>query len=408
MESTSGYRSSRGRSRPFAGFFWAGFECATGVNRHGRRIDQVAATGHDRHADEDYERLAAAGFRTARDAIRWPLVDAGGRYDFSSVEPVMRAAERHGVEVVYDLFHFGYPRDLDLFSDDFPDRFEAYCHAAARFVARHSGEPYAFTPVNEPSYFAWAAGDAALFAPHLSGRSWDLKVRLVRAAIRGIDAIRSVSPEARIVNVDPVCRVVAPAGRPDLAADVAAFNDGAVFQSWDLLSGRILPELGGSPEHLGTVGINYYWTNQWDVTRPGVPLADDDPRRAPLSELVAAVWKRYGAELVITETGHVDEKRGPWLREVTREALSARAAGVPLQGVCLYPILGMPEWHDETVWTRMGLWDVEPGGRFERRVCESMREALEEAIGTFETGESTNPHELTRSSENRKYSCKVV
>jgi hypothetical protein len=372
METISGHDRA-----PFAGFVWAGFECATGLNRHGRWIDQVAATGHDRHADEDYGRLAALGIRTVRDAIRWPVVDARGRYDFTPVETLLRASERHGIEIVYDLFHFGYPREIDLFSEDFPDRFEAYCRAAARFVSARSAEPFAFTPVNEPSYFAWAAGDAALFAPHLRGRSWDLKVRLARAAIRGIEAIWDVCPGARIVNVDPVCRVVAPPGGPDLTSEVAGFNDGAVFQAWDMLAGRLLPELGGSPEHLGTVGMNYYWTNQWEVTRPGIPLADDDPRRLPLHEMVRVVWERYGADLAITETSHVGDNRGPWLRETARESARVLAEGIPLRGLCLYPILGMPEWHDESVWTRMGLWDL--GGDLERRECESMCAALADA-----------------------------
>jgi hypothetical protein len=32
-----------------------------------------------------------------------------------------------------------------------------------------------------------------------------------------------------------------------------------------------------------------------------------------------------------------------------------------LAGICLYPVLGMPEWHDRERWTRMGLWDLEHG-----------------------------------------------
>ena len=35
------------------------------------------------------------------------------------------------------------------------------------------------------------------------------------------------------------------------------------------------------------------------------------------------------------------------------------AEGVPLGGICLYPILGMPEWHARDQWARMGLWDLE-------------------------------------------------
>ena len=119
-----------------------------------------------------------------------------------------------------------------------------------------------------------------------------------------------------------------------------------------MLCGRLLPELGGSRKHLDVVGINYYWTNQWEWgAAPGAdgvisPLAEDDPRRWPLGDLVRSVWTRYGGEVMITETSHIGDSRGRWLREVAEEAQMLLLDGVPIRGVCLYPILGMPEWHD--------------------------------------------------------------
>src|SRR5262249_22286830 len=158
-------------------------------------------------------------------------------------------------------------------------------------------------------------------------------------------------PDAHIVNVDALCRVVVPRGRTDLQEEADYFNSTVVFQSWDMLSGKVLPELGGSPKHLGTVGVNYYWTNQWEYRRPGLPLHDHDPRRWPLRQLVQSVWERYRADLLITETSHVGDKRPVWLRELTIEAVALLDTGVPLRGVCLYPILGMPEWHAQEQWT---------------------------------------------------------
>jgi hypothetical protein len=361
----------------FRSFFLAGFEGATGINAHGQHLDQVSATRHDCHVSEDYARLAAVGIRAARECVRWPLVDRGGRYDFSSLRPFVSAAREGGVELIYDLFHFGYPADCDPLADDFAARFADYCYAVARYVTEEAGGPYYFTPVNEPSYFAWAAGEAKLFAPHLTGQGWPLKVALVRAAIQGINAIRAACPDAVIVNADPVCRVVFPADRPELQAEAERFNSQVVFESLDMLAGRLRPDLGGSPQHLGVVGLNYYWTNQWDLARPGVPLAEDDERRAPLAQFVREVWRRYGADVVITETSHVGEKRAAWLREVAAEARALLDEGVPLKGVCLYPILGMPEWHAPHVWARMGLWDLEADGAELRRVIhEPMRREL--------------------------------
>lgn len=370
----------------FRSFFLAGFEGSTGYNRHGHWFDQVVATGHDKTVDEDYRQLAELGLHAARETIRWPLVDLGnGRYDFSSVKPFVEAARNHGVEVIWDLFHYGYPQGLDLWSEEFPKRFADYCYAVGRYIARHGEGTCAFTPVNEPSFMSYAAGEKGLFAPHVTGRGWDLKVALIRAAIEGVNALWGACPGARIVNVDPLCRVVCPFGRPDLEEEVRDFNERLVFQSWDMLCGRLLPELGGSHAHLDVVGINYYWTNQWEwggiAREDGVvpPLADDDPRRWSLGDLVRSVWERYGGEVMITETSHIGDHRGRWLREVADEAEMLLLDGVSIRGVCLYPILGMPEWHDPDIWTPMGLWDPvchrDPCG--ERLICGPMLEALQ-------------------------------
>jgi hypothetical protein len=365
----------------FRSFFFAGFECATGYNARGQWIDQVAATHHDKHADEDYKRLREVGIYAAREAIRWPLVDQGcGRYDFSSADPFILASQAHEIEVIWDLFHYGYPNDLDLFSEEFPKRFADYCYAAVRHICSRSERPCYYTPVNEPSFFAWAGGHVGRFAPHCVGKGVELKRALIRAAIQGIEAIWAAAPNARIVNVDPLCHVVAPPDRPELARDAAWFNANAVFESWDMLGGRLMPELGGSRKHLDIIGINYYWTNQWELGRDEQPLPADDPRRVPLRDLVRTVHRRYGRDLLMTETAHVDDMRPKWLEYVADETEALLDEGIPLRGVCLYPILGMPEWHEPTKWTQMGLWELSNcGSHLERVLCEPMFQALKKA-----------------------------
>jgi hypothetical protein len=343
----------------FKSFFFAGFECATGYNEKGEWIDQISATWHDQHADEDYRRLKEVGMHATREAIRWPLVDRGnGEYDFSSVKPFVEAARKHGVQVIWDLFHYGYPEGVDLFSEAFAERFAAYCKACIKYICENLDGPVFVTPVNEPSYYSWAAAEVGKFAPHEKGRGFELKYSLCRAAIRGIDAIWEVCPDARIVNADPLCYVVPQLGKPEMQPDCDGFNNIAVFQSWDMLCGKLHPELGGSRKHLDIIGINYYWTNQWELGTDHGPLADDDPRRVPLRKLIKSVHERYGGELMISETSHVNEHRSRWIMEVAHEAEAVLEAGVPLLGVCLYPILGMPEWHAQDEWTRLGLWDV--------------------------------------------------
>ena len=169
-----------------------------------------------------------------------------------------------------------------------------------------------------------------MFAPFAECRGLDLKISLVAAAIRGIDAICDACPDARIVNTDPLCRVVPATLDDDGEVERArVFNTVDVYQGWDILAGRFLPELGGSTRHLGIVGVNYYAWNQWElgarlidpVTRLREPLDDHDPRRRSLEDLVSDVHERYGAEIVLSETSRSEPLRAAWLRDI---AVAAR------------------------------------------------------------------------------------
>src|SRR5947209_7908634 len=99
----------------FPSFFLAGFECATPINRHGQRIDPVAATGHDRRVRDDYQALRRVGIRAVREGARWNLIDRRGRYDCRLLRPIIEAAQDLGMVVIWDLFHYGYPEDADPF-----------------------------------------------------------------------------------------------------------------------------------------------------------------------------------------------------------------------------------------------------------------------------------------------------
>src|SRR5687768_18615917 len=77
----------------FDSFWIGGFEAATHVNEAGKRLDLIAATEHDVQVDDDYERLRSVGIRTVRDAVRWPLIEQNGKFDFSSLAPMVVAAE---------------------------------------------------------------------------------------------------------------------------------------------------------------------------------------------------------------------------------------------------------------------------------------------------------------------------
>ena len=318
----------------FASFWLGGFESACQRNRYGRRIDMVAATQHDRQAAGDYALLRSVGIAAARDGVRWPSIERGGRFDFASLAPMAAAAREQGVQVNWNLCHYGWPDDVDVFAPTFAERFARFCRAVAEFMADQSDAVPLYTPINEISYLSWAAGDRARIHPRARGRGAELKRQLVRATIAATDALRAVDPRARILTVDPLIHVVAPRAR---SGPAAAAYDEAQFEAWDMLSGRAQPELGGHPRYLDVVGVNFYYDNQWEHPSRRLRWEDDprDERWVPFHRLLARAHARYGRPIFVSETSHVGAGRAAWLRELTGEVERALAIGVPLEGVCL-------------------------------------------------------------------------
>lgn len=351
----------------FQSFFLGGFECSSHVNTSGRRLDMIAATGHDRFARQDYARLREQGVLAARDGIRWHLIEQSpGQYDWSSVLPLVRAARDAGVQVVWDLCHYGWPDDLEVFTPEFIRRFAALSAAFTRLLGEETDATPFLAPMNETSFVAWAGGAVALFPPFLTKRGRELKRHLVRATLAACDAIWEVNPAARLCHIDPICNVVADPAKP---RDVymAHLYHLSQYHVWDMISGRLRPELGGARRYLDIIGVNYYADNQW-VYPGGVEaettIGPDHPQYRPMWHLLRDVYRRYGRPLLIAETGIEDEARPRWLRTVCREARLARRAGVPVEGLCLYPVVNHPGWEDDRH-CHNGLWDYpdHEGGR---------------------------------------------
>ncbi len=360
----------------FQSFFMAGFECSTHRNMSRRRLDMIAATRHDLLAQEDYAQCAEHGIRTVRDGVRWHLVEASpGRYDWSSVLPMLRAAERTGTQAIWDLCHYGWPDDLDVFAPAFVDRFAAFAAAFARLHVEETGRAPFVCPVNEISFLAFAGGDMERCSPHARGRGMELKRNLVRAAIAGTRAVRDAAPGSRFAAIDPVINIVP--RHPGEAEEVRLHN-ASQWQAWDMLCGREEPALGGTEDVLDVVGINYYWNNQW--LHHAEPLSVFDAARfRPFRQLIAAAAARYaGRELFVAETSIEGWPRAAWLRYVTEEVLAARAEGVRVHGVCLYPVISHIGW-DEDRYCANGLFELQPRhGRREvhRPLAEEMARLL--------------------------------
>jgi beta-glucosidase/6-phospho-beta-glucosidase/beta-galactosidase len=348
----------------FKSFWIAGFESACQINSRGVRLDMLKMTQHDRFVVNDYKMLRAFGITTVRDGIRWPCIECEGKCDFSTFVPMLEAALNNGVQVIWNILHYGWPDDLDVFSPDFVSRFARFCQSVAKVIRQTTDEVPFYAPINEISFLAWAAGDVRYIYPHHTGRAKELKRQLIRAAIAGIQEIRAVDSRARFVYVEPIIHVVPPRDRPDLAL-AAAIQRASQFEAWDMLAGYVQPELGGDPSYLDILAVNYYHSNEWEYPENRLRWEDTprDERWIPLHRLLAEVYDRYQLPMFIGETSHFGVGRGPWILEIASEVQEARRQGVPLEGVCLYPILDRPDWDDIDRWHNSGLWDLVPDER---------------------------------------------
>jgi len=331
-----------------------GFECSTHRLPSGRRLDVVRASRHDEFVVEDYQRLKSQDILTCREGLRWHLIETRPyEYDFSSALPMIRASETLGIQVLWDLFHYGWPDDLDIFSPEFIERFAAFARAFAELLASESSQTPYICPVNEISFFAWAGGDCCILNPFTPGRADELKRQMVRASLAATHALWEVNPRTRLVQIDPVINIIADPDRPQDREMVEGFRLGQ-YEAWDMLGGRRNPELGGAPKYLDLIGINYYDRNQWVHNQE--PLFYTDPLYRPFREIIREVYERYGRPIFIAETGTEDDFRPEWFRYVVSEVCAAIAEGIPVEGICLYPILNHPGWVDDRH-CHNGLWD---------------------------------------------------
>jgi polysaccharide biosynthesis protein PelF len=346
----------------FESFFLGGFECSTHRRRDGKRLDMIAATEHDRLVTQDYQQLAKFGIRSMRDGLRWHLIETSpGHYDWSSFLPMLRAARDTETQVIWDLCHYGWPDDLDFWSPAFVRRFAAFSREVAHVIKEETDSVPFYAPVNEISFWAWAGGEVSYLNPFARGKGKLLKRQLVRAAIEAVEAVSDVEPRARFVYPEPVINIIADPRRPQDKAPAEAYRQ-SQYQSWDMIAGRLMPELGGQRKYLDIIGVNYYWNNQW--MHKGRTIERGNPLYKPFKDILAETYHRYERPIFIAETGIEHERRPAWLRYVCEQSRAAISDGVPLEGICLYPVMNHPGWDNERH-TQCGMLDftIESGER---------------------------------------------
>ena len=352
-EATRQRQTRRRPARPnlFQSFFLGGFECSTHYrSQGGLRLDVNRATGHDRFAAEDFAALQAHGIRTVRDGIRWHRIEkTPGQYTFADDLPLVHAAIATGTQVIWDLCHYGWPDDTDPFRAAFGKRLARMSRAFVSLLFEEGVASPFVVPINEISFLSWIGGTEGKFPPFAINRGDELKRALVQASIETIEAVWEVAPRARICLIDPMINVV---GHPDNLEDCRNAERYRLSQyvAWDMIAGRIAPELGGKAEYLDVIGVNYYIHNQWLHRGNGKycrMLRPADPGYRPVADMLAEIYARYQRPLFIAETGIEARRRASWLRNICGQVAAAIHAGVPMEGICLYPVTDYPGWLDD-------------------------------------------------------------
>ena len=326
----------------FASFFQAGFECASHRRRDGVRLDLIRATGHDRHVLQDYRQCKELGFGTVRDGLRWHLIEKSpGTYDWSSWLPAIEAAGEAGVQVIWDLFHYGTPDHVDAASHDFPKRFADFAQAAVAQLQRSSAGPPLVCPLNEINFASWAV-EVGYFPGLGPPELGVFKRQLVRTAIAAARAIRSSCASAVLVSAEPLVHI-APRSHRRADVRVAEASRLGQFEAYDWILGRAEPELGGDPSLVDVIGVNFYPHNQWYADDGAtIPVGHHEYR--PLADMLIEVAERYGKPLFLSETGAEGSARPSWLHYVCSEVRDAMSRGTAIEGICWYPITAYPGW----------------------------------------------------------------
>jgi hypothetical protein len=356
----------------FDTFLQAGFECSSHRRRDGVRLDLIRATAHDKHVLGDYRLCAELGFRTIRDGLRWHLIEKSpDHYDWSSWMPMLEAAEEVGVQVIWDLFHYGAPDHVDQADPDFPQRFTDFALAAIDARQSVCTRPPVLCPLNEINFLSWAVDDGYFPRVGPDERGW-FKQQLVKAAIAASKAIKGRWPDSTIIWAEPLIHI-APHDRRRATLRGAEANLQGMYEAYDWILGRTRPELGGDPSLVDVIGWNFYPHNQWYWNGPTVPMGHHEYR--PLGDMLVEMAERYGKPMMLSETGAEGTGKPSWLHYVCNEVRDAMGRGADIRGICWYPITAYPGWdnsrHAET-------------GLFSTIVANGQRHVDERLLAEFE------------------------
>lgn len=358
---------------------WGGIECT--VNRVGDTyFEQLERLGHiDRPGD--LELFAELGIKAIRYPVLWERVAPHGLddADWDWTDRQLDRLRELAIRPIIGLVHHGSgPSDTSLTDPDFPKRLAVFADA----VARRYPWLHDYTPVNEPLTTARFSALYGHWYPHYrDDRNFaSALLNQARAVVLAMRAIRSVAPEARLIQTDDLGRTYS---SPALQYQ-ADFENERRWVTYDLLTGSLTEErpMWHWLRRAGVAAADL----QWFLDNPCPPdilgfntylsserYLDDRVEKYPCDKpgtngthtyvdilaarvlpesvtgtrgLLNEAWDRYGLPLAITEVhnGGDREEQLRWLDEVWRGAVAARQDGADVRAVTVWALLGLFDW----------------------------------------------------------------
>lgn len=377
---------------------WGGIECTVARIQDDFR-NQVVETGHAVRID-DLDAIAALGIKTLRYPVIWETIapDHPDACDWTWHDARLGRLRELGIAPIAGLVHHGSgPRYTNLLDPAFPGLLARH----AQRVAMRYPWIEMFTPVNEPLTTARFSGLYGHWYPHRQSVDTVLRMLVVqcRAVIESMQAIRRITPQARLVQTEDMGKAF---GTPVMQRQ-ADYENERRWLSLDLLCGRIdrhhgwygaFIKAGISPQEMQSfleadgkpdiIGINHYVTSERFLDhRTGEPAiqeadstqperyADFQALRAdlPADQLgpharLWETWQRYRLPIAITEahTGGTRDEQLRWLMTMWNAAIQASADGADIRAVTVWSILGCVDWNSLLIEKRgfyeAGLFDV--------------------------------------------------
>ncbi len=358
---------------------WGGIECT--VNRVGDQFfDQLKKSGHYER-DSDLQLIADMGLKKIRFPILWENVvpDLNRKPNWGWTDKRLYALKTLGITPIAGLLHHGSgPAYTNLLDPEFPDLFAAY---ALQVAKRYPWIGY-YTPVNEPLTTARFSALYGFWYPHLRDDLSFSKAILnqILAVKKAMEAIRSVNPEAKLVQTEDLGKIYS----TRMLDYQAKFENERRWITFDLLCGKVdakhrmwqyflwagleqssLEMLLTNPCPPDIIGINHYLSsdryldNRIDKYPPQLRGGNGRHQYADIEavrvgpfepegfyELMKETSLRYELPLAITEVhmGGTREEQLRWLFAAWKAASELTNEGYNIKAITAWALLGLYDW----------------------------------------------------------------